>query len=77
MEINEKEETIESLREEVAQLHNNITGLLQRIGDESICKGCRAVIWRVQHKNGKKAPYTSAGLNHFADCTEAKNFRRK
>ncbi len=40
------------------------------------CRGCRASVYWVTHKNGKRAPYTVAGLNHFVDCPAAKEFKR-
>ena len=42
-------------------------GLLYGIADESRCDGCNERIFWLKHKNGKKAPYTIAGLNHFLD----------
>lgn len=50
--------------------------LLQSVGDKGECRGCRAVIYWVTHRNGKKVPYTPAGLNHFIDCPAAKDFKR-
>lgn len=64
--------------EEVARLcriEKNVLRLLKQVGDESKCKGCGATIYWVRHKNGKKAPYTVEGLNHFADCPKAQSFR--
>jgi hypothetical protein len=40
------------------------------------CKACGAQLYMVTHVNGKKAPYTVAGLNHFIDCPEAEQFAR-
>lgn len=58
------------------QLMQNIRRLLDQIGERSTCKGCGQAIWWVQHRNGKRAPYTPAGLNHFADCKAAAQFRK-
>ena len=55
----------------------NIKRLLDQIGDKGTCRGCNAEIWWVVHKNGKRAPYTATGLNHFADCPKAQSFRPK
>jgi hypothetical protein len=50
--------------------------LLDLVGDPGTCKGCgKEIIWIV-HKNGKRVPYTQAGLNHFIDCPFAEKFRR-
>ncbi len=38
------------------------------------CRGCQAPIYWVTHKNGKRTPYTPAGLNHFIDCPAAAQF---
>lgn len=59
----------------VEYLRANIARLLPLIGDEGECKGCSARIWWVRHKNGKVAPYTDTGLNHFADCKVANRFK--
>lgn len=40
------------------------------------CGGCPAMVYWVTHKNGKRTPYTAAGLNHFLTCPEAERFRR-
>jgi hypothetical protein len=50
--------------------------LLFKIADHSDCKGCGAKVFWLTHKNGKKAPYTEAGLNHFADCPAADRFKK-
>ena len=56
---------------------SNIIKLLRVIGaTEGQCRGCGIDIWWVTHANGKKAPYTKQGLNHFADCPKAKEFKR-
>lgn len=39
------------------------------------CGGCQRE--RVTTKNGKSAPFTADGLNHFADCPKADRFRNK
>lgn len=40
------------------------------------CRECQATLYMVRHRNGKIAPYTVDGLNHFLDCPFANNFRR-
>lgn len=50
--------------------------LLGLIGDKAVCSGCNAQIYWVKHRNGKRAPYTPAGMNHFLDCKEAARFKR-
>lgn len=50
--------------------------LLAQIGDRAQCKGCNAEIYWVKHINGKNAPYTPEGLNHFSTCPRAADFRR-
>ncbi len=54
-----------------------ILNLLYNAGDPGTCRGCNALIYWITHRNGKKTPYTPAGLNHFIDCPAAKNFKRK
>lgn len=67
---------IDAERANSAKLLSNIALLLKQIGDPGKCRGCGADIWWVTHKNGKKAPYTAAGLNHFADCSAANKFKK-
>ena len=49
-------------------LQANMVDLLLRIGSPAKCKGCGAQVVWLTHLNGKKAPYTLKGLNHFVDC---------
>lgn len=52
--------------------------LLRAIAGEPVkCRGCEAAIYWVTHKNGKRTPYTAAGLNHFIDCPAAAQFGKK
>lgn len=53
-----------------------LVALLKNVGDPAHCKGCGADIYWVIHRNGKKVPYTPAGLNHFVDCPAAQRFRK-
>jgi hypothetical protein len=59
------------------ELQKNIAHLLKQIGEPALCSGCGASVWFVRHLNGKRVPYTAAGLNHFADCPAANLFRKK
>jgi hypothetical protein len=51
--------------------------MLLRIGHQDQCRGCLVPIYWVTHLNGKKTPYTEAGLNHFIDCPQREMFRTK
>lgn len=52
--------------------------LLRNVAEEiRPCKACGAELAMVRHKNGKLAPYTMAGVNHFIDCEKADQFRRQ
>ncbi len=62
----------------VLRLRDNIERLYKTLGAQSgSCKACDAPIWWVTTKNGKSAPFTAEGLNHFADCPKAEQFRKK
>lgn len=51
--------------------------LLDNVGVRAACRGCdREIIW-VRHKNGKQAPYDADGINHFATCVQAAQFRTR
>lgn len=60
----------------VNALQSKLRALLKAVGDEGVCSACLAPIIWVVHRNGKRAPYTLAGLNHFADCPAAERFRK-
>jgi len=55
---------------------NNFEKLLPVIGEKGECRGCGAEIYWVHTKNMKKMPVTIKGLSHFADCPQAKDFRK-
>lgn len=59
-----------------ADLRKRIGALLSNCGTPGTCKGCGAQIYWLQHRNGRNTPYTPEGLNHFADCPQAKRFKR-
>lgn len=54
-----------------------MTRMLQNVGQLGTCDGCGAVIVWVRHRNGKAAPYTTEGLNHFVTCPKADRFGKK
>ena len=41
------------------------------------CRACGAMLYFIQHANGKRAPYTDDGLNHFVNCPDAARFKGK
>ena len=53
-----------------------VTRLLHQVGQEAQCRGCRATIFWVEHRNGKRVPYDPNGLSHFASCPHADRFRK-
>lgn len=63
--------------QELRAIQNNFSRLLAVIGDKATCKGCGAEIyWVVNPKTSKRMPITANGLNHFADCPAAAQFRK-
>ena len=60
----------------IIYLLRNVERLLNQIGNQAKCRGCGRDIWWITHANGKKAPYTFEALNHFADCPNAKDFKK-
>ena len=56
------------------QLQRNIRTLLNRIGNYTKCPGCKAEMWWVTHKTGKKAPYSVDAVVHFKECTAPEGF---
>lgn len=41
------------------------------------CRACGQQVAFVVHNNGRTAPYTFEGVNHFIDCPGAGEFRRR
>jgi hypothetical protein len=76
----------EAYREQFAEadavldkLRSNIELLYKTIGaSPGTCTGptCTEPVWWVLTKNGKRAPFTADGLNHFADCPDRERFRK-
>jgi len=56
-------------------LEKRIEHLLTQVGKPGKCRGCGADLYWVRHLNGKLAPYTPDGLNHFINCPQAAMFR--
>jgi hypothetical protein len=58
-------------------LEERIRRLLELAAEETrCCKACGALLFFVRHNNGKRAPYTVDGLNHFINCPAAQQFKR-
>lgn len=59
-------------------IERRMESLLRNVAEEiRPCKACGAELAMVRHRNGKLAPCTMAGLNHFIDCAKAGQFRRR
>ena len=62
----------------LAELAERTCALLTRTAKEvRPCKACGTTLYFLEHNNGKVAPYTADATNHFMNCPEAKQFRRK
>jgi hypothetical protein len=58
-------------------LEERIEALLKNVAQEiRPCRACGEMLAIVKHANGKLAPYTKAGINHFLDCPHAARFKR-
>jgi hypothetical protein len=63
--------------EDYDALGRRIRELLERAAElRRPCKACSAELFFVRHANGKLTPYTSDGVNHFANCPEAARFKQ-
>lgn len=47
-----------------------------RGANEGRCQACQARIWWVKMPSGKAMPVQDNGISHFAECPEAKRFRK-
>lgn len=50
--------------------------LLKLIGNVSECNGCKSVIVWVATKFGKKMPLNPDGVQHWATCPQAREFKK-
>jgi len=81
-----QEEAIDSIKQMWADLtaersqrilfEKRLQALIKQIGSPGTCRGCGASIYWVKHHTGRTAPYSPMGLNHFAECPNAKAFRK-
>ena len=53
--------------------------LVEHVGEPNRCSApeCRAPIYWIVHRNGKRAPYNPDGTNHFITCPAVEKFRRR
>jgi hypothetical protein len=75
--LNEQEAARSGIVSIEQALLDRLKALLGHVGQQGHCRGCHHLIWWVLHQNGKRAPYDVDGLNHFASCTSAKEFRHE
>ncbi|HLH04979.1 MAG TPA: hypothetical protein VKX25_19580 [Bryobacteraceae bacterium] len=58
-------------------VEDRLRRILELTAEESRkCKACGALLFFVRHCNGKLAPYTADGVNHFVNCPSAERFRK-
>jgi hypothetical protein len=68
----------EDLEKLLDEQRERMAALLKHVGEPGRCKGCSAAITWVRHlDSGRNTPYDIDGLNHFASCPEAAQFKRK
>lgn len=61
----------------VPTIEQRMANLLALIATEiRDCRACGRKLYFVRHSNGKLAPYTIEGVNHFIDCANAAQFKR-
>lgn len=59
-------------------MEKRMSALLILIAEEiRPCKACGEQLTFVRHRNGKLAPYSIDGVNHFLTCPLADGFRKK
>jgi len=74
--LKQAKDSYEKLYEELRSRIMNFEHLLKMIGDKGEYKGCGAEIYWLKSRKGKPMPITIKGINHFADCPKADNFRK-
>ena len=43
----------------------------------ALCSGCKATIYWIITRKGKKMPVNPDGTSHFSNCPQAQTFRRR
>ena len=66
------------LMSELPPIEKRMATILQLVAEQvRPCKACGEELAFVRHNNGKLTPYTLAGVNHFIDCPEAGQFKKR
>jgi len=50
--------------------------LLEHIGNPGFCPRCKAQVFFIEHRTGRKTPYDKDGTNHLATCQQVEQIRR-
>ena len=61
----------------IIALKNAIRNFVIEQGGRGNCSGCGAEVLWCKHSNGKTAPYTVHGFNHFIDCPLRDRFHKR
>ena len=70
----------ERLNAELKATRQALEQLLKHTGHAAQCEGCGADIYWVRHftsQGSKWVPYNTRGMNHFIDCPNRDQFRKK
>jgi hypothetical protein len=63
---------------ELPPIEKRLATLLMLVAEEvRPCKACGVQLAFVRHHNGRLAPYTIDGVNHFIACPKAEDFRKQ
>ena len=54
-----------------------MSNLLKFIGNASECRGCKAGIWWIVSRLGKRTPINSDGTKHWDSCPQAREFKMR
>jgi hypothetical protein len=69
---------VPTCEERLLETEERLLQLLQRVAEETRpCRACGEILYFVRHRSGHTAPYTAQGINHFINCPQATQFRRK
>lgn len=74
---NERLRTANNAAVELQDLRRRLMPMFDQLGRRQRCQGlnCGATLWMVQLADGKMAPYSLSGLNHYADCKDPDHFK--
>jgi len=70
--------TAKMAAEEISGMRTRMLAILRNCAEVTRpCKACGKFLYFLKGSSGKLSPYEETGLNHFATCPKAADFKRR